>query len=176
MQELNRIAADRIHFRMELDRQHSVAEINKTRSRIPLNNWPAVFGRFEYLQVWRRRWQATVAKPITAGAQHVVEQWGYWLLIADCFEHLANSNGVPRLEWSQFPAKAPSHGAIDVIYRVGNCWRNLCAVDERQAERAPKKRTDLVFSQKQAFYPGADIPDGPAGVQCRKVDRRFRPI
>src|SRR5215467_5883551 len=111
------------------------------------------------MPVCRRRWQRSVAKTITAGPQHFVEQWRQGLRIADRCEHLANADSIPRLERSQLPAKSPSHGTIDVVYRVRNRWRDMRAVDERLAERAPEKRTDPVFSKEQAFDPGTDVLD-----------------
>jgi len=40
-------------------------------------------------------------------------------------EHGLKSNRVPQFEWAEFPAEAPLHRAIDIVYRVRDRGRHL---------------------------------------------------
>ena len=91
-----------------------------------------LFRRLENLQVGRRRRQRPFAESLLAAPQHVRDQRRR-ILVADRLEHVANAEGVPRLEWTELPAEAPPHRPIDIVDRVAMSGATRARVDERLA-------------------------------------------
>ena len=126
VQHLDRVAADRVHLRVELDAEHAVAEIDQARA--------GVLAR----RTWRRRWHGGAAPGSGAASRCAVGR------------ALQLRTASQRLERTELPAEAPPHRAIDVVDRVGDLRRDRCGVVERRHERVAQERADLVLRRRTA--------------------------
>src|SRR4029077_4167632 len=63
---LERVAADRVHLRMELETDDAVAQIDEARARVALDDARLLFCRLQQLQRGRRRRKRAVPETVAA--------------------------------------------------------------------------------------------------------------
>ncbi len=117
LQHLDRVAADGVHLRVELDREHAIADIDQARAGVALDDRRPRFRGTKELETSAARSGSGVpaALQLAAGVR---------------LQDLVHADRPPGFERSQLPAEAPAHGAIDVARRSARC----------RGRRAPHRR------------------------------------
>ncbi len=107
-----RVAADRIHLRMQRDREHPVVQIDEAGARIRGHDLLSIARAAQNLQFGPGRRQAVLDETAVS----------------------SEPDGVGQFERAQRPPVSPSHGAIDVVDRIRDLRCDLRRVPERRRQ------------------------------------------
>ena len=176
VQHADRIGPDRVHLRVELDRQHAVPEVNQTGARVTPDDVSAAPGAVEYLQVGSGRREgsgphapggAAVARrqsgPGPRGRRQIGPPAG--------IEHPVDTQQIEQFEGAVVPAESPAHRPIDVVRVVGDGRGRLGSVEQGLPERGAHEVAHVVTCRKQCAQPFSRVVDGPGRVDRRQTGR-----
>ena len=149
-----RVAADGVHLRVELDGKDAVAQVDQAGPGVPAHRRPRRLRAPEDLQVRCGGWQSALTEadrlgPCRAGAPLSHQRRGIGTR-ARRLEHRVDANRIPQLERTQLPAEAPPHRAVDIVDRVRNIGCDACRIDQRRRQRRPQELADAVAAQETA--------------------------
>ena len=141
---LDRIAADRVHLRMELNAGNPVAKIDQGCSRILLDNSRAFLHRLQHRHARTLRHRFVFPadeivievvsvlvsiKSLRSVREHLrdVRRYGLTFLVHP-IDRLLQANRVPTLENTDLPAESPLDGVIHLDDSVRDLWNAICRI------------------------------------------------
>ena len=157
-------------LRVELDREHAVADVDEARAGVLLDDARAILRVAQNLQLRRggalRRRAAAAGRTIAAATVRTpLEQ-----LRADLardLEHALDADRISNLERSELPSKSPSHHAIHIVGGVRDRRRHPRRIDQCRRQRLAQELADLVVAVEERPDPLADVGD-----RARRFERR----
>jgi hypothetical protein len=177
LEHLNRVTADGVHLRMELDGQHAVVQVDEACAGVALDHLFAIPGALEQLKAGRGGWQRPIAESVTSCLEQVGDEG--WRISSgrrvDRGKHFTDADRVPDLE-GRAPTESPPHRAVHIVDGMGGVWSDAGGIEEQRTERRSQKRADVVAAEKQRLRPLRHIFDRSCGVDRRKTRRLPWPV
>ena len=151
LQHLDRVAADGVHLRVELNGDHAVAEVDQARAGVLLDDAVLFLRRPQDLQVGRGRLDETSRKRASPPSSRLAMSGGTPPSMA-CVPCAAASTSLTPIASNssngpELPAESPPHHAIDVVDRMRDVGRDAGGVDQRRRQRRAQEFAGLVLAR-----------------------------